>query len=100
MIEAGEQSGERAWQLPTWPAYKELLKSDVADMKNSAGREAGTIAGAKFLENFVGDYPWAHLDIAGTAWTEKDKPTAPKGSTGVGVRLVLDLIENWNMETE
>jgi leucyl aminopeptidase len=96
VIEAGDDSGERVWQLPTWEAYKELLKSDVADMKNSAGREAGTIAGAMFLEQFVGNYPWVHLDIAGTAWTEKDRPTTPKGSTGVGVRLVLNVLENWS----
>jgi leucyl aminopeptidase len=100
VIESGEEAGERAWQLPTWPVYRELLKSDVADMKNSAGREAGTVAAAKFLEEFVGDYAWAHLDIAGTAWTEKDKPLAPRGSTGVAVRLLLDLIENWNTEAE
>ncbi len=92
---AGDRTGERAWPLPTWPAYKDLLKSEVADIKNSAGREAGTIAGAMFLENFVNGKPWAHLDIAGTAWAEKERPYVPKGSVGYGVRLLLDLIENW-----
>ena len=93
--EAGDRSGERVWELPTWPEYTELLKSDVADMKNSAGREAGTIAGAMFLASFAEGTPWVHLDIAGTAWNDKDKPYAPKGSSGVGVRLLLDLLENW-----
>ena len=92
---AGDRSGERAWPLPTWPVYKDLLKSEVADIKNSAGREAGTIAGAMFLQNFVDGRPWAHLDIAGTAWAEKERPYVPKGSVGVGVRMLLDLLDNW-----
>ena len=92
---AGERSGERVWELPTWPEYAELLKSDVADVKNSAGREAGTIAGAMFLAHFAEGTPWVHVDIAGTAWNDKDKPYAPKVSSGVGVRLLLDLLENW-----
>jgi leucyl aminopeptidase len=93
--DAGDRTGERPWPLPAWPEYKDLLKSDVADIKNSAGREAGTIAGAMFLENFVNGRPWAHLDIAGTAWAEKERPYVPKGSVGFGVRLLLDLIEHW-----
>jgi leucyl aminopeptidase len=94
--ESGERSGERTWELPMWPEYNELLKSDVADIKNAGIREAGTIQGAKFLEPFIEGTPWVHLDIAGTAWNDKDKPCAPKGSVGVGVRLLLDLIEGWN----
>ena len=95
VLDAGEKSGENVWQLPTWDVYRDLLKSDIADMKNSAGREAGTIAGAMFLKEYVGKIPWAHVDIAGTAWTERDRPYAPKGSTGVGVRMLLELIDNW-----
>jgi len=81
------------WILPTWPEYKELLRSDVADMKNSAGREAGTIAGAMFLAQFAEGYKWCHLDIAGVAWNDRDKPYAPKGSAGFGVRLLVDFAE-------
>ncbi len=91
--ESGERTGERMWILPTWPEYKELLRSDVADMKNSAGREAGTIAGAMFLGQFAQGYKWCHLDIAGVAWTDRDKPYAPKGSVGFGVRLLVDFAE-------
>jgi leucyl aminopeptidase len=93
--EASTRSGERVWELPTWPEYADLMKSDVADLKNSAGREAGTIAGAMFLAPFAEGTPWVHMDIAGTAWNDKDKPYAPKGSSGVAVRLLLDLVENW-----
>ena len=93
VIEAGERTGERLWALPTWPEYKELLRSDVADMKNSAGREAGTIAGAMFLGQFANGYKWCHLDIAGVAWNDRDKPYAPKGSAGFGVRLLIDFVE-------
>jgi leucyl aminopeptidase len=92
---AGERTGERVWELPMWPDYAELMRSDVADIKNAGIREAGTIQGAIFLSNFVDGAPWAHLDIAGTAWNEKDKPYGPKGATGVGVRMLLDLVENW-----
>ncbi len=93
VIESGERTGERMWPLPTWPEYKELLRSDVADMKNSAGREAGTIAGAMFLGQFANGYKWCHLDIAGVAWNDRDKPYAPKGSAGFGVRLLVDFTE-------
>ena len=93
VIESGERTGERMWALPMWPEYKELLRSDVADMKNSAGREAGTIAGAMFLAQFANGYKWCHLDIAGVAWNDRDKPYSPKGSAGFGVRLLVDFVE-------
>jgi len=96
--DASDRSGERVWELPTWPEYGDLMKSDVADLKNSAGREAGTIAGAMFLAPFAEGTPWVHMDIAGTAWNDKDKPYAPKGSSGVAVRLLLDLLENWERD--
>jgi leucyl aminopeptidase len=77
------------WELPLWEDYHELIKSDVADYKNSGGRPAGTITAAAFLSKFTQDYPWAHLDIAGPSWLSKDKPYMPKGASGVGVRLFV-----------
>jgi leucyl aminopeptidase len=87
---AGERCGERVWELPLWDRYFEQIKSDVADMKNVGGRPAGTITAAAFLSKFVQDRPWAHLDIAGTAWTDEAGPYTPKGATGVGVRLLIE----------
>jgi leucyl aminopeptidase len=89
---AGETTGEKVWELPFWDEYQDLLKSDIADMKNSAGRDAGTIAGAVFLGKFVEKTPWVHLDIAGTAWADKEKPYVPKGAVGVGVRLLTEVL--------
>ncbi len=84
---AGEEAGERVWPLPLWDEYRELIKSDVADMKNSGGRWAGTITAAWFLREFAEAFPWAHLDIAGTAYTGAEEPSGVRGPTGVGVRL-------------
>lgn len=92
---AGEQTGERVWRLPAWDDYFEQIKSDIADVKNIGGRPGGTITGALFIKVFAGDKPWAHLDIAGTAWTDKEKPYVPKGATGIGVRLLTTLAEAW-----
>ncbi|MBC7545940.1 MAG: leucyl aminopeptidase [Candidatus Sericytochromatia bacterium] len=89
---AGDLTGEKVWELPFWDEYQDLLKSDIADMKNSAGRDAGTIAGAVFLGKYVEKTPWVHLDIAGTAWADKDKPYVPKGAVGVGVRLLTEIL--------
>jgi leucyl aminopeptidase len=94
--QAGKTTHERVWRLPLWREYAELMKSDVADLKNvSDTGEAGTITAAAFLEAFADGLPWAHLDIAGTAWTEKDKPYVPKGAVGIGVRLLIELMERW-----
>src|SRR3989449_641052 len=90
--EAGERAGERCWPLPLWDEYRELLKSDIADVKNSGGRGAGTIAGGWFLREFVDGYPWVHLDIAGTAYTDGEGPHQVKGPTAVGVRLFTEFI--------
>lgn len=96
LVRAGEAAGERAWQLPLWEPYREMVKSDIADVKNSTGRYGGAITAAAFLSNFVGDVPWAHLDIAGTAWTDaKPKPYMTKGATGVGVRLLTQALRTW-----
>ena len=90
--DAGERAGERCWPLPLWDEYRELLKSDVADVKNSGGRAAGTIAGGWFLREFVDGFPWVHLDIAGTAYVEGEGASHAKGPTGVGVRLFTEFL--------
>ena len=90
---AGEAEGERLWRMPLGEDYDKDIDSEIADMKNiGAAGKAGSIAGAQFLKRFVGDTPWAHLDIAGTAWVNKDSPTVPKGATGFGVRLLNRLV--------
>ena len=90
--EAGERAGERCWPLPLWDEYRDLLKSDIADVKNSGGRGAGSIAGGWFLREFVEGFPWVHLDIAGTAYTDGEAPHQAKGPTAVGVRLFSEFI--------
>ena len=97
--DAGESTGERVWELPLWNEYSEQIKSQVADMKNTGGRAGGTITAAALLSNFVDDSRWAHLDIAGTAWTQEssaERSFIPKGATGVGVRLLIELLRKWN----
>lgn len=96
---AGEETGERVWELPLWKEYDELIKSDHADMKNVGGREAGTIQGAVFLKRFVDNTPWAHIDIAGTAWHDNDKQHAVSGATGWGIRLLLVTAEKFARTT-
>ena len=91
---AGEQCGERAWQLPLWEEYYDQIKSDVADVKNTGGRPGGTITAAAFLSKFVGDAVWAHLDIAGTDWSDREQAYIPKGATGVGTRLLIQFLCN------
>jgi leucyl aminopeptidase len=90
--QAGERAGERVWELPLWDDYRDLMKSDIADVKNSGGRPAGSISAGWFLREFVDGFPWAHLDIAGTAYTERDEATRVKGPTGIGVRLFTELV--------
>ncbi len=92
---AGEATYERVWQLPMYDEYEKLIKSDVADVKNVGGRWAGAITAAFFLKKFIGKYNWAHLDIAGTAILEEDLPYAPKGGSGVGVRLLVEMLKGW-----
>ena len=88
LISAGKATGERLWRLPAWPAYDKLVDSEVANVRNSAGRAAGAVTAGMFLKRFVGSTPWAHLDIAGTAFLEKATPYQPRGGTGFGVRLL------------
>jgi leucyl aminopeptidase len=89
---AADRSGERVWELPFWEDYRDLIKSDIADMKNSGGRPAGTITAAWLLREFTEGYPWAHLDIAGTAYTDRETPAAVKGPTGMAVRLFSEFL--------
>jgi leucyl aminopeptidase len=89
---AGEATGEKVWRLPLDQEYSEQLDSEVADVKNIGGRAAGSITAAAYLKKFVGDTPWAHLDIAGTAWDFTKKSYIPKGPSGFGVRLLLEFI--------
>ena len=91
---AADLTGERVWELPLWEDYHELIKSDIADFKNSGGRAGGTITAAVFLSKFVENVPWVHLDIAGPAWLAKDKPYIPRGASGVGVRLMVQVLRD------
>jgi leucyl aminopeptidase len=94
---AGEASGERVWQFPLWDEYHEMIKSEVADLKNIGGRPAGSLTAGAFLAAFVGDYPFVHLDIAGTSWAEKPaKPYETQGGTGMGVRLLTEFLRNYS----
>ena len=92
VLAAGTRAGEPGWELPMWDDYRELIKSDVADIKNSGGRPAGTISAALFLKEFAEGYPWVHLDIAGTAYTEADLGTVPRGPTGVPVGTFVEFV--------
>ena len=89
---AGDTAGEPCWPLPLWDEYREQIKSDIADVKNTGGRPAGSITAGWFLREFVDGFPWAHLDIAGTAWTDAERPYLVRGPTGVGVRLFSELV--------
>jgi len=88
LLAAGKAVQEPLWRMPMGDAYDKLINSDIADMKNIGNRYGGSITAAQFLHRFVKDTPWAHLDIAGMAWTEKDSPVVPKGASGYGVRLL------------
>ncbi len=88
LLQSGKAVGEKLWRMPLAEAYDKLIDSDAADVKNIGGREAGSVTAAQFLQRFVKDVPWAHLDIAGTTWSKKDAPTVPKGATAFGLRLL------------
>jgi leucyl aminopeptidase len=93
---SGDKTGERVWELPLYEEFDNAVKSDIADLKNisSPGVGAGTITAAAFLKVFVGDNSWAHLDIAGVAWSKEEKPYIPRGAAGFGVRLLIDYLKN------
>jgi leucyl aminopeptidase len=92
VVAAGNEAGERAWQMPMFEEYKEQNKSDVADLKNSGGRNASSITAAQFLSEFAGDTPWVHLDIAGTSLTERERGYVVKGATAVPTRTLVNLV--------
>jgi leucyl aminopeptidase len=100
LIKAADESGDKLWRQPLGEAYDRLIDSQIADMKNVGPREAGSITAAQFLQRYVDDgVAWAHLDIAGMAWSDKARPTYDKGATGFGVRLldqyIADVVEGW-----
>ena len=92
IVAAGKEAGEKFWQLPLDPEYSKQIKSDIADIRNVGGRKAGTITAAAFLKEFADGVSWAHLDIAGTAWSEDAKPYRAKGPTGVAVRTFIRIV--------
>jgi leucyl aminopeptidase len=89
-LAAAMRSGEKMWQMPLDEEYRDMIKSSVADVANSGGRFAGMITAAKFLQEFVADTPWVHVDIAGIAWNDEEKPYLPKGPSGVGMRTLVE----------
>jgi leucyl aminopeptidase len=94
LMKAGDDCGERLWPLPLDKEYSDMIRSDIADIKNIGNRSAGAITAGCFLKHFVGDKPWAHLDIAGTAWTDRQKPYLARGATGFGSRLLANFVLN------
>ncbi|MBN8908542.1 MAG: leucyl aminopeptidase, partial [Rhodospirillales bacterium] len=92
LLAAGQATGEKLWRMPLDEAYDKQINSDIADMKNVGGRPGGSITGAQFIQRFVNGKPWAHLDIAGMAWSSKDSAITPKGATAFGVRLLDRLV--------
>ena len=97
LIRAGKETGEPLWRLPLGPEFRKQLDSTVADIKNAGDRSGGTITAACYLQEFVGATPWAHLDIAGTAWNFTEKSYVPKGASGTGVRTLLSALANWGL---
>ena len=93
LLASAEEAGERLWRMPMWPEYVRQIKGNHADLKNTGGRDAGAITAAYFISEFAGDVPWVHLDIAGTARVGKDSGYKVTGSTGVGVRTLVKLVE-------
>jgi leucyl aminopeptidase len=93
LLDTGREAGEPGWELPLWTSYRKQIKSNVADVKNIGNRYGGAITAALFLKEFVGDVPWAHLDIAGTAFAEKGGDYWPAGATGNPVRTVIRFVE-------
>jgi leucyl aminopeptidase len=96
VLQAAKRAGERAWPLPMFPHFGEMIKSKVADIKNTGGsRYGGAITAAKFLEEFVGATPWVHLDIAGPAFADDESPTQDAGGTGCCVRTLVELAREY-----
>jgi leucyl aminopeptidase len=96
MLAAGSAAGERYWRLPLWDVHREFMRGQVADLKQTGGRDGGTITASAFLSHFVGETPWLHLDIAPVADTDKGSALQPVGATGFGVRSLLELLRGWS----
>src|SRR5690348_16984568 len=92
LLAAGKAEGEELWRMPLSERFDRMIDSPIADMKNIGGQFGGSITAAQFLQRFVNKLPWAHLDIAGTAWFEEARGTTPKGASGYGVRLLNRLV--------
>jgi leucyl aminopeptidase len=92
---ATEEAGEKMWRLPLDEEYKEVIRSNIADIMNSGGRYGGAITAAMFLKEFAEDTPWLHLDIAGTAWMEDNKPWIAKGPSGIAVRSLIQFVKEF-----
>ena len=92
---AGDKVYERVWEMPLYEEYLDYIKSDIADIKNSGGKTGSLVTAGYFLQEFAGETPWVHLDIAGTAWADKEKSYTAKGATGVGVRLLVNFLKEW-----
>jgi leucyl aminopeptidase len=95
LMEASKVTAERVWTLPIWDDHREQMKSPIADLVNSGGRPAGTITATAFLENFIGDWPWAHIDIASVDLEQSGRPYVPQGASGFGLRLLIELLSQW-----
>jgi leucyl aminopeptidase len=94
VIDAGERTGQRCWELPLWDEYRRQLDSTTADLQNIGGREGSSITAACFLKEFVGEAKWAHLDIAGTAYGDGDLPYHRKGGYGLPTRLLVEWVRS------
>ena len=95
LTDASKITAERVWTLPVWDDHRDQMKSPIADLVNSGGRPAGTITATAFLENFIGDWPWAHIDIASVDLELSGKPYVPQGASGFGLRLLTELLSRW-----
>ena len=94
-VAAQQAAGEKFWRLPLDDEYREMIKSGIADIVNSGGRWGGAVTAAKFLQEFVDETPWIHLDIAGVAWMEENKPWIAKGPSGIAVRSLVELVRGF-----
>ncbi|MEW5925029.1 MAG: leucyl aminopeptidase, partial [Candidatus Zixiibacteriota bacterium] len=92
---ASDATAERVWEMPIWEDFRDRMKSSIADLKNSGGKPAATMTAGAFLENFIGNWPWAHIDIASVDDELTGKPYIPVGASGVGLRLLVELLEKW-----
>lgn len=96
LVSASQATAERTWRMPIWDDFRDAMKGSISDLINSGGRPAGTMTATAFLENFIGNWPWAHIDIAYVDHEPKGRPYQPKGATGFGVRLLTHVLTNWH----